>query len=148
MPEHELAHYQLGVAYRELGRLDDAVRCWQDALKVSPNSADAHAALAEVLARQSRLSAAEKHALNAVRLEPRSPDAHHALGVVRDRQGRAREALVCFREAVRLNPHALAPRLHLADTLRRAGQPDGAEEELCALRRLYPNWSPPDTGSR
>ena len=141
-PEHDLAHYLLGVAYRDLGRLDEAVRCWGDALDVNPDSADTHAALAEVLARQGRLAVAEEHARTAVRLEPHSADAQHALGVVRDRQGHTDEALACFREAVLLNPHAIAPRLHLADALRRAGQPDAAEAELCALRRFYPNWSP------
>ena len=118
------------------------MRCWHDALKHSPNSADAHAALAEVLARLNYSAQAETHALAALRLAPQSPEAHYGLGVVRDRQGRAAEALVCYREAVRLNPHAIAPRVRLAAALRQQGQPEAAEAELCTLRRLYPNWSP------
>ena len=144
-PEHELAHYLLGIAYRELGRRDDAVRCWHDALKHSPDSADAHAALAEMLVTQGQLAEAERHALAAVRLDRQSAEAHHALGVVRDGQGRTEEALDSYREAVRLNPHAIAPRLHLADALRRRGQSEAAEAELYTLRWLYPNWSPPSS---
>jgi len=142
-PEHDLAPYLLGVASRDLGRPLDAITCWYEALERNPASADSHAALAEELARQGRLARAETHALAAVRLDARSAEACHALGVIREWQGRAAEALGWYRTAVRLNPHAVAPRLRLAEALRRRGQPEAAEAELYALRRLYPHWSPP-----
>src|SRR5262249_16296406 len=81
------AHYSLGLALRDKGRLDEAIAEWREALRLNKDDGEAHNALAWLLATspQPRLrdpARAVKHAERAVALEPQNVDAWNTLASI------------------------------------------------------------------
>ncbi|RPI67991.1 MAG: tetratricopeptide repeat protein, partial [Geobacteraceae bacterium] len=48
-PDHVVAHTSLGVAFHRLAEDDRAVSCYQAALQINPNQAEAHYFLSNIL---------------------------------------------------------------------------------------------------
>ena len=44
-PRHQVAHNNLGVVYRQLGRLDEAATTWRRALEIDPDNLEPHSSL-------------------------------------------------------------------------------------------------------
>ena len=82
-------HNNLGVAFREQGKLDGAVACYQQALRLQPDYADAHNNLGIALAEQGKLDGAVACYQQALHLRPDYADAHNNLGVALGRAGPA-----------------------------------------------------------
>jgi len=38
VPEHELAHYALGMAYKKKNLITEAIKMWQRVLEINPNN--------------------------------------------------------------------------------------------------------------
>jgi tetratricopeptide (TPR) repeat protein len=99
-----LAHINLGVAYLNDGRLDDAARELTRAIEIHPGSAEAHSSLASVRARQGRPDEALELYRAALRLDPGSSATHKDLGRFLLETGDPDQALVHLREASALSP--------------------------------------------
>lgn len=103
-PGNVRAHYNLGIALAEQGRLDDSARVFATALRLKPDYASAHSNLGVVLAKQGHLPEAAAHYIEAIRLRPELPEPHNNLGSILIAQGRLEEATEQFEEALRLKP--------------------------------------------
>jgi tetratricopeptide (TPR) repeat protein len=123
-----LVHVNLGEALVERGRLHEALRQYQAAVRVAPCSAEAHSGLGVVLGRLGRTDEALNHLLEAIRLNADLAEAHNSLGLVLARQGRLEEAAPHFAMAVRLRPDFDAARANLSEALNRLGRPNGEIE--------------------
>ena len=67
------AHFNLGTALAQAGRLDDSIKAFRDALSRRPDYAIAHGNLGRVLLVKGEVGEALKHLQEAVRLEPNNP---------------------------------------------------------------------------
>jgi tetratricopeptide (TPR) repeat protein len=131
------AHDNLGLCYEALGRFDEAVRSWEEAIRLN----DAQKAkspwpslnLGLMLTRLDRLDEAEGRFREALRCDSRFAQAHYQLGVALEKKGRASEAVVELEEAARLDPVFAEPQYALARLYRRAGEAPKADQ---ALRRF------------
>ncbi len=99
-----LLHYNLANELREQGRLDDAVRHYEEAIRFDPNYVAAHTNLGPILAQQGRTDQAIAHYVAALRIKPDVAEAHNNLGMLLGEQGKITEAIPHFEEAVRLKP--------------------------------------------
>jgi len=67
-PDHANAHLNLGRAYGQQGRIDDAIRECQAELRIKPDNADAHLNLGWAYEQQGHLVEARREAHRALEL--------------------------------------------------------------------------------
>lgn len=106
-----------------------AARQLTRAVVAAPRDARAHYYLGLAYAGLGQDAAALSHARDAVRLAPHDPQYEAGLATVLLDGGRLSEAVAHLRRAAELEPRSADIRLLLADTLRRAGDVQGMEEQ-------------------
>ncbi len=127
------AYVQLGLAYRDLGRIDLAVRELGFAARMFPDLAEVQLMLASFYREQGDTVEAARLYRELVRRRPNDPEAHNYFGVSLAFQDSLTAALREFDEAIRLDPAYPRPYYSAYYTLARAGQ---NERALSYLQRL------------
>ncbi|MGH9788271.1 MAG: tetratricopeptide repeat protein, partial [Candidatus Acidiferrales bacterium] len=105
-PENAVAQTRLAELFLNMrpagaASVDDALRHAREAVRLAPQSAEAHRQLARALREKGELAEAEREARAAVRLAPEASNTHATLAVVLVRVGRGSEAMAEAREAMR-----------------------------------------------
>lgn len=131
-PEHRQSLLGLANAYRELGRIDEAVVGYRRLLEVAGQDAKATMALARIHVDRGELSEAEQ--VLAAAAEGREPPAvvTNKQGEVMALQGRSGAAEERFRQAISSNPELGEAHFNLAVLLDESGR---MEEAIAAYRR-------------
>ena len=130
----------LGSAYLRVGRVPDAVRLLEEAVRLGPRDATAHYNLAHALAAAGRLDEAERHFRDAVRLQPSFVEAQNNLGALLRQRGQLAPAEAAFRAAVASAPDYAPAHNNLGSVRRARGDLRGAIaalEEAVRLDREY-----------
>jgi protein O-mannosyl-transferase len=133
-----MAHYLLGNALSDKGEVGDAIRQYQEAIRLKPGYVDYHYNLGTALARAGRLEEALGELGEALRMQPDNALAHINLGNCLDDAGRTDEAIREYGEALRLQPGNAAAHLNLGICLAEKGRPSDAVREYEAALRLDP----------
>jgi len=161
-PDDPLVHHCQAAVFGNLGRTPDAVRAWERALELDPNSAAARAGLGIAQVFSNRHDEALANIDLALRLSPRDPLTYHWLAhraLVFAAQARRAEALETAQDSVQRNGSrigyaVLAGGLAWADRLEEAKAayaefarrtPDLDSEDLLKLLR---NVAPDETSAR
>jgi tetratricopeptide (TPR) repeat protein len=134
-----LAHYNLGVALRDQGKLDEAVAEYREAIRLKPDDADAHSNLGWALQKQGKLAEAVAEYREAIRLTPDDAGAHIRLGVALQAKGLLDQAITEFNEALRLKPDDAGAHIRLGTALWAKGLLDQAITEFKEALRLKPD---------
>ena len=121
-PETWLGYNNLGCALQKMGRLDDAIPCYEQALRIKPSYAEAHYNLADALAQSGKLRDAISQYQQAVQITPDYIKARNGLGIVLAQTGRIPEAIEQFNLALKTKPDYAEAHRNLAITLVRAGR--------------------------
>ncbi len=135
-PRNVTALNNLGVQYLELGRKDQALQRFQEALAISDNLASRLNA-ADALAALDRLEEAVLHLRSAARLAPESPEPHRRLGVALERAGKLEESAAAFNAALALERDPATSRA-LAGVYQASGRYSEAVELLTLLLQQNP----------
>jgi tetratricopeptide (TPR) repeat protein len=139
-PRFMKAHDNLGLCYEALGRFDEAVRSWEEAIRLNEGqparSPWPPLNLGLLLTRLDRLDEAEARFRESLRCDPRFPQAHYQLGITVEKKGRAAEAVAELEEAARLDPGYAEPQYALARLYRRAGEKEKADRALQRFEEL------------
>jgi Flp pilus assembly protein TadD len=122
-----------------LGKTNDAVKYFSEALRLKPDAAESHYRLGDILLNQGKAEEAARHFSTALQSRPDYPEAHYQLGIILAGRKQTAEAILHLREAVRLKPDWLEALNNLAWLL--ATQPDdklrnGAEAVRLATRAV------------
>jgi tetratricopeptide (TPR) repeat protein len=135
-PSNGFAHYDLGQALRNQGKLDPALLHLAEAVRLTPtnftvlyNPAEMHCSLGEVLLAKTRKNEAAEVLTRAVGLDPKNARAHYFLALAQAAQGMLEQPLQHYSIACSLQPAVdTVPELHflLSANLARAGQPQAA----------------------
>jgi tetratricopeptide (TPR) repeat protein len=133
LPTDAEAFFQVAANAVELGRIEEAIGYYRQALHIEPDYARAHCGLAIALQSQGdtqtdsrRSDEAADHYARALRIKPDYPEAHAGLGQTLAARNRLDEAISHYRRALRIEPdlvHAhcgLGIALHLQDRLEEA----------------------------
>jgi tetratricopeptide (TPR) repeat protein len=134
-----VAHNDLGNALLKDGKIEEAIRHYQEALHLKANYAEAHYNLGVALDQKGQMDEAIRHYQEAIRVEPAYADAHNNLGIDFYQQGRTGEAIRQFQEALRLRPDHAQIRNNLAHAQSINAQIEGVTGQLQESLRLNPD---------
>ena len=129
----------LGLAYLDRGESPRALEAFQHAVKVGPQSAEAHNWLGVALAEKADLPAAVAEFRKAVALDPKYGRAYSNLGATLAQSGDYAEAVRVFTQALALEPNNIGAHLNLGTALRETGDLEGALEHLRRVADADPN---------
>jgi tetratricopeptide (TPR) repeat protein len=139
-PGYAKAHDNLGLALDALGRYDEAIKSYSEALRL--NRARAARSpwpalnLGLLLTRLDRLDEAEPLLRESAREDPRFAPAPFQLGVLLEKKGRPAEAVEALTQAATLDPGYAEPHYVLARLYRRAGETEKADRALERFQAL------------
>jgi len=130
------ARLNLGEAFQEQNRPDDALVEYKKALALNPSRPEIYNNIARLLNDQGKPAAALEYCQTAVSLNPQSAPSRVGLGMVFSELGRYDDAMKEFSEAARLNPLSAAPHFQSGRTLLKLGRDaDAVAAFREALRR-------------
>lgn len=141
-PGYLKAYDNMGLSYEALGRNDEAIKSYQDALRLN-RERGAHSPwpslnLGIILMRLNRLDEAEPLFRESAGEDARFAAAHYQLGLVLEKKGQAAAAIAALSQAAELDPAYPEPHYALARLYRRAGEvekADGAIARFLALKK-------------
>ena len=132
------AHYERALQYSEQGRRGEAIAEYREAVRLRPDSADAHNNLGSLLYDIGDTQAAVQEYDRALRLNPDLAPARNNLGVALLSSGKTAQAVAQFRQAVQLQPSLTDARFNLCLGLEILGQLEEAFRQCSSLEQEEP----------
>jgi tetratricopeptide (TPR) repeat protein len=137
-PNHPIALLNLGNAYRQEKRWDEARNTLEQAVAVSPDDPEANYSLGMVFAQLNDTGHAYDYLQRALKLRPEYPEALNNLGILYLRTHRRDEAVASFEECIRVTPGFEQSYLNLARVFALEGATDRARTLLNELLKQHP----------
>jgi tetratricopeptide (TPR) repeat protein len=154
----EAIYVAWGETLKEIGRLDEAVKIWQEAVEIDPESIAARRYLAsgltqqgqrnkaclvylelgETLSKQERLDEALEILQQSLTIDPNFSLTHNCLGNIYFWQGKLDEAIVVYRQAIQLDPNLAWAYKGLGDAFSKQGKVIEATEVYRQAIKLAP----------
>jgi tetratricopeptide (TPR) repeat protein len=122
-------HMTRGIAAWKAGRLDEAIKEHEEAVRLQPTLAQAHANLIILYGHARNPASAESHYRTVVALNSNLGEAHYNYGVLMMDQQRADDAIDAFKKALAVNPHNAQAHNNLGLMLETRKDIAGAESE-------------------
>jgi pentatricopeptide repeat protein len=130
-----------GLALMHRGRFDEAVRQFQEVIRMRPGYASTHNILADALARNGQIDEAIRRYQEAIRVAPDYAEPHYNLGNVLSRLGQIDEAIRQYQEAIHLKPDFAEAYNNLGIALGGKGQMDEALRQFQEATRRKPHYA-------
>jgi tetratricopeptide (TPR) repeat protein len=141
LPASARAHYNYGAVLQQLGRLDEAEKEYETALRIDPGYMKVHVNMASLLMSKSKLDEAKKYYDRAIRLDPSSGEVRSGYAYLLERLGRSDEARAEYENAIRFTPKKSAARLFYTygAFLDKRGELDAAIAQYQSALEVDPN---------
>lgn len=107
----DLSSYYLGLSLARQGKLNEASKALENALKVNPDFAVARSALSYIYLLRQKTPQALQEAERALTVAPTLAEAHYVVGIVRLRSEFPQQALDSANEAIKFAPELAGPHL-------------------------------------
>lgn len=120
----------------EMGKLNDALEGYRDALSIDPARAWAHSRVGAILAQMGDETGAEEALQKAIELDPALPQAHSNLGNIYYSRGDYEAAMTKYKEAVALSPNTPVFHENLHAAYKKLGRVTDAVTALKQAHRL------------
>jgi len=135
-PDYADAHYNLGVALGDAGRLPEAIAQYEEAVRLKPDYVEAHNNLGGALRDTGRTAEAIDQFIQTLRLDPGYYLAENNLAnLLVNTPGGLSQAIVHYEAAARLSPDSAAIQANLGYALAAAGRlPEAIAHDEDALR--------------
>jgi tetratricopeptide (TPR) repeat protein/peroxiredoxin len=137
-PDHLIALQNLGNAYRQAKRWEDAKSVLQRALQINPDNPEANYGLGMVFAQLDDTEKAYQYLQKALASRPAYPEALNNLGILYLRTQRPEQAESSFKEAIRVAPIFDQAYLNLARLYAIEGDTAKARAVLLELLKQHP----------
>lgn len=98
-------YFNLGIAYRRLGRYDDAVTALKKAVSIPPAKDSFYLSLGETYMKQKKYHEAIPAFTEAVRINPSHGEAYYHLGIAYQQEGCDKEAIAALEKVSPLQPN-------------------------------------------
>jgi tetratricopeptide (TPR) repeat protein len=131
-------HSAYGEALMREGRMEEAQKHFEEALRLEPANADLHCNMGTLFDQMGQPGQALTSYQAAIQLNPTDALFHYNLGFTLHRLGRATEAETAFREALKRWPDFLAAHNDLGNVLTALGRMEEAEHEFHEALRCRP----------
>jgi protein O-GlcNAc transferase len=139
-PEVVDFHAQLGSLYAYENDLEQAINCFQRALKLSPDHVQVHSSLGNVLRRSNRFEDALASYDKLVDLSPTSAEAFNDRGIALGELGRHEAALASFEQALVLEPRHANALGNLGEMLGCLRRHEDAARAFARLVEIAPDY--------
>jgi len=136
-----LNHYESGNACYEQGRMDEAIAEYREAIRLTPDYAEAHNNLGAALQALRRTDESVAAYREAVRLKPDYATAWNNLGSALQQQGNLSNAIDAYHRALSLDPNYALAHYNLGNALREQHRAPEAIDAFRAAVRLKPDFS-------
>lgn len=137
-PGDARAHLNLGNAWEDLNRAEEAETEFREALGLDPKYPQAHYNLGNVLHTQQRYEEAIEHYRQAVRYKPEHVKALNNWGVALRQLKQPQQEMARYAEALKIRPDFIDARMNYAEALHGAGRLEEAATHLRTLLTLEP----------
>ena len=134
-------HNNLGIALKEQGRTEEAIKHYLQALRSNPDYALAHYNLSNAYAEQGKAKKVLEACKQAIRIEPDYADAHYNLGVAYGGSGKYKEAIEAFKQVIRIDPDYLQAHYNLGGVYAGLGKYRDAIEAFQQVIRIDPDYA-------
>ncbi|MGD1021000.1 MAG: tetratricopeptide repeat protein [Verrucomicrobiia bacterium] len=133
------AHCNVGNALARAGKIEEAIKHYERALRINPDYDDAQTDLGAALAQTGKIEEAIKHFDQVLRNNPDFAEAHYNLGIVLAQTGKIEEAIKHFEEAIRIKPDDAAAHYKLGVALEQTGKTEEAIGHYEQVLRIEPD---------
>jgi tetratricopeptide (TPR) repeat protein len=134
-----VAYNNLGRALKDQGNIAEAVRDYQEALRIMPDYLEVLVNMGAIALERGHPAEALGYLSQALRQGPGYPPAHVNMGIALGQLGRAAESVREFREALRFEPDYAEAHSELGTALATLGQTNEALDELEEAVKLRPD---------
>jgi len=139
-PDEPVLFNIAGACYASLGKLNDAVKNYEQALSINPNYYKAHFNLGNTYEELQQFNAAVLSYKNALSIEPQYAEAHNNLGNVLKYLNQIDASIKSFRSAIAYKHDYLEAYYSLASTYQELGDLDNAVKSYEAILTFKPNF--------
>lgn len=140
-PNDAGAYFNLGVAYKSAGKLEQAVESYRSALVINPNYVEALGNLGNVLQDMTQLDEAIRCYKKALAIRPNAVGTQNSLGTALKDLGQLEDAITCYHLAIQLKPDYADPYYNLGNAFRDARQLEQAAQAYRQVVKLNPNFA-------
>jgi len=138
-PSCWMAEYNLGLALKNLGQLDQAMAHYRRALTIWPDYVEAHYNLGGAYIEKGEFDEALAEYRRAIEIRPDEADSHNNYGSALRQLKQFDQAETEYKRALSLRPQYLDARLNLGSLLLQRGRTAEAITNLETAKRLQPN---------
>ncbi len=138
---HAEVHYSVGSELLRLGRVQESIVQYEQALSIKPDYAWAHNNLGNALLQAGNVGEAIKHLHEALRLMPDSALAHYNLGNAFSQIGQYGEAIVEYEQALRIKPEYAEAHYNLGNSLLQMDRRSDAIGHYEQALRINPEYA-------
>ena len=141
IPDNSRAHNNLGVALKSAGRVDEAIRHYNEALRVTPDDEKTLNNLGIAFQAMGRYDEAINCFNRALQVKPKYVDTYYNLGWIFELQGKFDEAIKYYRNALGINPGHPKAHNNLGKLLSQQGKVNEAMEHFRIALELKPEYA-------
>ena len=141
IPDNSRAHNNLGVALKSAGRVDEAIRHYNEALRVTPDDEKTLNNLGVAFQAMGRYDEAINCFNRALQVKPKYVDTYYNLGWIFELQGKFDEAIDYYRRALQINPGHPKAHNNLGKLLSQQGKVNEAMEHFRIALELKPEYA-------
>src|SRR5437868_7206395 len=138
-PKCWMAEYNLGLALKNQGQLDEAIVHYRRAINIWPDYVEAHYNLGGAYIEKGEFDEARAEYRRAIEIRPDEADSHNNYGSALRELKQFDQAESEYKRALSLRPQYLDARLNLGSLLLQRGRTAEAIANLETARRLQPN---------
>ena len=139
LPNSARAHFNYGAALQQDGRLDDAEKEYNTALRFDPHYVKVYMNLGQLFMSKSKLEEAQKNYEKAIQLDSNTGEVHSGYAYLLERLGRKDEARAEYQTAIRLSPKSGRLLYTYGAFLDKNGELDGAIAQYQRALDVDPN---------
>jgi len=141
IPDNSRAHNNLGVALKSAGRVDEAIRHYNEALRVTPDDEKTLNNLGIAFQAMGRYDETIDCFNRALQVKPKYVDTYYNLGWIFELQGKFDEAIKYYRDALGINPGYAKAHNNLGKLLSQQGKVNEAMEHFRIALELKPEYA-------
>ena len=139
--DNDVAHYNLGDALFQKGRVDEAIAHFQKRCKSSRTTRKPRTTLAIALLQQGKVDEAITQFQKALQINPDYAEAHYNLGIALPQKGRVDEAITHFQKRCKSTPTTRMPTYNLGTALLQKGKVDEAIAHYQKALQINPDYA-------
>ena len=139
--DHPFGWKALAAVYSQTGSISKALISNQKAVKISPNDAESHSNLGNILKELGRLKEAESSCRRALEINSNLPEAYNNLGIILQEFGKLDEAIINFRKSIEIKSNFVEAYINLGNAFKNQGKIENAINEYKKTLHIIPNYN-------